>query len=202
MTTPTITESKLKNGRLTLGGVEFSCQPTNVTISSDYEEDGDPVEVLCGAGLPAATTVSKTLKITAIQDFTNPTGFMRYLREHELETVAFVWQATPAAETASGTVQCRLGDWGGDVGKRLTTAPELPITPGSLVWTPPTPATGATAGTPGTWTPDGSAPPANEAACTGLTADPATAWTAGQYVVCADNAQVHWDGAAWDSGPA
>lgn len=138
MTTPTVVESKLRTGSLKFGAtgseVEFSCQATNVTIASTYNESGDPVEVLCGASLPAATTVAKSLKVTAIQDFDDPAGFMRYLRTHELEDVPFSWQANPTAEIASGTVQCRLGDWGGDVNKRLTTAPELPIT--TLDWAP------------------------------------------------------------------
>lgn len=137
MTAPgTITESKLHDGLLTLAGVEFGCQATNVTITTDYNEDGDPLPVLCGAELPVATTASKTLKITAVQDFDDPAGFMRYLRDHELETIAFTWQASPESETAAGSVQIRQGDWGGDVKKRLTTAPELPVI-GDINWTAP-----------------------------------------------------------------
>jgi hypothetical protein len=74
-----------------------------------------------------------------------------------------------------------------------TTVPAAPV----LV-----PATGATAGTPGTWTPAGSAPPANLAAASSVTASPTTAWTTGQYVVAGDAAHIHWDGAAWATGPA
>ena len=45
-------------------------------------------------------------------------------------------------------------------------------------------ATGATAGTPGTWTPGGSVAPASVTLCrrSSITASPATAWTVGQYV--------------------
>lgn len=140
MTQPTtVVESKLRQGHLKLGPtgtqVEFSCQANNVTITSSYSEDGDPLEMLCGVTLPAATTVQKALKVTAVQDFDDPAGFMRYLRGHELETIEFEWQANPAAEIASGTLQARLGDWGGDVGKRLTTELELPIV--SLAWADP-----------------------------------------------------------------
>ena len=63
-------------------------------------------------------------------------------------------------------------------------------------------ATGATAGTPGTWTPAGSTAPANLAAAAGLTASPATAWATGEYVATGDAAHIHWDGTAWASGPA
>jgi hypothetical protein len=68
-----------------------------------------------------------------------------------------------------------------------------------------TAATGATAGTPGTFTPGGSTPPANVAGMTGLTASPATAWTTGQYVqtgTAGAAGQAHWTGSAWASGPA
>ena len=64
--------------------------------------------------------------------------------------------------------------------------------------TPP-PATGATAGTPGTWTPSGAAAPAS---ATGITASPATAWTTGPHVILSTNAHTHWDGAAWAGGDA
>lgn len=137
MTTPmTVTESKLHDGSLTLAGTEFSCQASNVTLTPEYKEDGDPVPVLCGVTLPVATTVSWTLKVTAIQDFSDPDGLMRYLREHLLETVAFTWKAAPESETASGEVQIRLADWGGDVAKRLTTSLEWPIV-GDITWTAP-----------------------------------------------------------------
>lgn len=72
-------------------------------------------------------------------------------------------------------------------------------------WTdepPPPPATGATAGTPGTFTPDGSTIPANLAALTGVTATPATAWTTGQSVVLGDTSDASWNGTVWVAGPA
>ena len=206
-----VTESKLRKGhlRLTAPGagtaVEYACQATSVIIASTYKDDGDAQEVLCGETLAAATTVSKSLKLTAIQDFDDPTGLMRFLRQYELQTVGFAWQANPKAEIASGECQVRLGDWGGDVGKRLTHGPELPIT--SLVWSDPVPATGATAGTPGTWTPAMSTPPATVADLIAgtpgvVTASPATAWAAGESVRTLDDAPAHWDGTTWVAGVA
>ncbi len=64
------------------------------------------------------------------------------------------------------------------------------------------PATGATAGTPGSWTPAGAAPPADFAALASITAVPQTAWTTGQYVVLGDASNAFWDGAAWAVGQA
>lgn len=63
-------------------------------------------------------------------------------------------------------------------------------------------ATGATAGTPGTFSPAGATPPANLAAMSSVTATPTTAWTTGQHVVLGDASQAHWTGTAWASGAA
>ena len=71
-------------------------------------------------------------------------------------------------------------------------------------------ATGATAGIPGTWTPAGAPPPATVAALQGgtpnpVTASPATAWTAGQYVQTATAGapgRATWTGSGWVGGVA
>lgn len=68
-------------------------------------------------------------------------------------------------------------------------------------------ATGATAGTPGTWTPAGSTPPENAAGATadGVTASPTSAWTTGQYVqgsTAGSGGEMYWNGTAWTAGRA
>jgi hypothetical protein len=64
-------------------------------------------------------------------------------------------------------------------------------------------ATGATAGTPGTFTPSGSIAPANLAELIAeVTASPTTAWTTGQNVVLLDASTAHWDGDSWETGAA
>jgi hypothetical protein len=68
--------------------------------------------------------------------------------------------------------------------------------------TPAVAATGANAGTPGTFTPSGSTPPANLAGMSSVTASPATAWTTGQYVTTGNSSNTHWDGTAWVTGIA
>lgn len=199
-----IEESKVRNGTLTLGGEDFSCQPTSVLIASSYNEEGDPVEVLCGESLSADTTVDKTLNITAIQDFDDPDGLMRHLRDNELLTEPFSWKANnDGAQIASGSLQCRVGDWGGETNKRITTELELPIV-GAVAWSDPVPATGATAGTPGVWTPAMSNPPADLVTLQGgaVVASPVTLWTPGQYVMLADRSAAHWDATDWAPGKA
>lgn len=63
-------------------------------------------------------------------------------------------------------------------------------------------ATGATAGEPGVFTPEFSDIPADFSEITGITADPATAWTTGQHVVLLDKSKAYWDGSAWAAGEA
>jgi hypothetical protein len=68
-------------------------------------------------------------------------------------------------------------------------------------------ATGATAGTPGTFSPSGATPPNSLAAMTSITATPATAWTTGQYVTrsdtgAADLGKCFWDSDSWETGVA
>jgi hypothetical protein len=61
-------------------------------------------------------------------------------------------------------------------------------------------AAGATAGTPGSFTPAGSVKPANLSQMAGITASPATAWTTGQHVLTSDGSKVSWNATAWVAG--
>jgi hypothetical protein len=62
-------------------------------------------------------------------------------------------------------------------------------------------ATGAGPGTGnGSFTPAGATPPANLAALAGVVANPAAAWTSGQFIVLADGTKAHWTGTAWAAG--
>jgi hypothetical protein len=81
----------------------------------------------------------------------------------------------------------------------------LEITPLQDYFTGPPPtvvATGATAGSPGTFTPSGAGAPANLAAMSGIVATPSTAWTTGQSVVLGDASHCHWNATAWVTGLA
>ncbi|MCY0933630.1 hypothetical protein [Streptomyces sp. H34-S4] len=63
-------------------------------------------------------------------------------------------------------------------------------------------ATGAVAGTPGSFTPSGATAPANLSALSSVIATPTSAWTTGQRVVLGDASTAHWSGSAWVSGSA
>lgn len=130
-----VTQSKVRNGSLVLGGldtsaggVEFACQASAVSITSDFEEDGDELETLCGDTVLPDTTQTSTLKFTAVQDFEDAAGLVRWSWEHSLEVVEFSW--TPDVTKTpriTGSVQARRLDLGGEVGKRLTSDAEWPI---------------------------------------------------------------------------
>lgn len=65
------------------------------------------------------------------------------------------------------------------------------------------PASGATAGIPGVWTPPGSVAPSTLGGMTGITASPTTAWTTGQHVVLSGGGgNVFWDLDSWETGTA
>lgn len=63
-------------------------------------------------------------------------------------------------------------------------------------------ATGATAGSPGTWTPAESYAPASFADLAGVTASPLTEWTVGQHIVLEDGTHAYWDATTWVVGDA
>ncbi|AKY03623.1 hypothetical protein SEA_IZZY_16 [Streptomyces phage Izzy] len=63
-------------------------------------------------------------------------------------------------------------------------------------------ATGATAGTPGVYTPEGAVAPADLADLSDVIATPTSAWTTGQHIVLGDASHAYWNGTAWAAGEA
>ncbi|WP_028192290.1 hypothetical protein [Salinispora pacifica] len=63
-------------------------------------------------------------------------------------------------------------------------------------------ATGADAGSPGTYTPAGAMAPTDLATIAAVIANPLSAWTTGQYVVLGDSSNAYWDGDSWEAGEA
>lgn len=89
----------------------------------------------------------------------------------------------------------------------FTTVPPPDPTDGCVELAPLGDATGATAGSPGSWTPAGSIPPADatEATANAVVASPNTAWTTGQYVqgtTAGTAGRMYWSGTAWTAGTA
>ncbi|WP_327431416.1 phage tail tube protein [Streptomyces sp. NBC_01236] len=63
-------------------------------------------------------------------------------------------------------------------------------------------ATGATAGSPGSFTPEGATAPTTLAGMSSVIATPTTAWTTGQHVLLGDSSKAYWNGTAWVAGQA
>lgn len=131
-----VVDSKLKTGKLVLGGIvspavppaiEVSCQPTNVRLEPTFNETGDAVETLCGDTLSPATTCTWALMGTSIQDFDNKDGLLWYCYENNLLNKQFMWQPNTGATKFTGTVNIRAVNIGGDVNIRNTSDFEFPV---------------------------------------------------------------------------
>lgn len=122
-----ITESRLKNGTLTIDGHAFNTQATNVRLTPKTDDTGDTLEVLSGDTIAPDDTTTWSLVIDAVQDFTEPTGFVNFAMQNAGDVVAYTWAPNGAGEVSyAGTVKVRPVEVGGDVNARLTTSAEWP----------------------------------------------------------------------------
>jgi hypothetical protein len=121
------------------------------------------------------------------------------------------WKARPySSRVASATNPIISGlaipqpfmQMGGDAGAASEVVIDWNLTGPPSVDNGAVTATGATAGSPGYFTPTGATVPANLTALTGLTATPTAAWAVGQYVITGDLVANHWSGSAWVAGKA
>lgn len=127
-------ESKVRTGTLTIGGQEFGAQASAVAVRPGHDTSGDPLDLLDGTTLPASTTRSNVLAITAVQDFSDPAGFSRFSWDNDLDTVAFTWRPRGAGgESFTGSVEVRALPVGGEVNTRLTADAEWTCV-GPVAW--------------------------------------------------------------------
>lgn len=131
-----ITESRLKSGTLTLDAVPFATQATSVRLVPSTDEVGDPIEVLSGDETGTDDETTWALVITAIQDFDDVDGFVRFALDNANTKVPFIWRPNNTSTNQfTGTVKVRPVEIGGDVNRRLTTDAEWPLdgapTPGT-----------------------------------------------------------------------
>lgn len=143
-----VVDSRIKAGSLTFKkpGSElpadeyvFACQPTTATLTPSDNADGDPVQVLCGDQLAAASVETWTLDLTTIQDWTNLTGFVNWAFDHSGETFEYAlrFDAEDVSPTWGGEVVVRAVPIGGQAGTRLTSESTWQCT-GKPVRTDPT----------------------------------------------------------------
>lgn len=131
-----ITESRLKNGTLTIDAVAFATQATNVRLEPSTDEVGDPIEVLSGDEIAADDETTWALVIEAVQDFDDVDGFVRFALDNAGSSVPFVWRPNSTSTNQfTGTVKVRPVVIGGDINVRLATTAEWPLvgapTPGT-----------------------------------------------------------------------
>lgn len=209
MTTPKPT--KLGPGVLIIGdvatGQDASCKTSATKVEWDKDKEDD-VAVLCGSTIAGATTYSAKLTGTIAQDLHDDNGIVEWSWAHKGEQFPFLFIPNSAAgKQVTGTLTVDPLMVGGDeVKKNMMSDFEWDIV-GDPVIDDAVPASGATAGVPGDWTPAGSVPPLNVAALiaddpVAVTASPASAWTTGQYVTTLDTADAHWNGTDWVAGKA
>jgi len=202
---------------------DYSCLVTGLELTVAASTT-DSVFKLCGTEVPGVTTLDGTLNGTLDQDLSDPDGLFKFASVNAATIQSFLFEpSTEAGLEASGQVLILPLSFGStDAYGEEMTSDVTWQTVGDITYTPSTgaawvqkmgprpavlpdavPATGATAGTPGVFTPAGSTAPADVAGLAGLTASPATAWTTGQYVQTATAGtagQGHWNGTAWVAG--
>jgi hypothetical protein len=207
----------------------WSCQVTEATIDASPNANDETVDATwCEPSkvIPNPGETSFAINGNYLSDSHFKDGLFAFLYAHDTKEAYFLMglNGDESPPRAIGRVRLVASSFGGPGRTSLTAALNaLPLSRRYDAWVgsdpadaviipgyPPTPATGATAGTPGTWTPAGSTPPATVAALIAGTpnvvvASPATAWTVGQYVqtqAVGAPGQAHWSGSAWVSGPA
>lgn len=163
----------------------IDCNPSEGGINRPITDYPDTVEFML---YEAGTWIVPTMDVITLESLYDST-----LIKQNKYTALFTEQAFCVVNRCNGSRRftvpvCANGNTGGQVAITCTVGPAA--------------STGATAGLPGLFTPAGSDGPDNLAGMTGITASPATAWTAGQYVETDDGSHVHWTGAAWAAGVA
>lgn len=116
------TDSRQKNGVLTIDGEQFACQQRNVRVMPPGQSDDAVPEVLDGTPLSEDESAQAAWKLgfRSIQDFTNPEGLQKYSWDHSGEVVPCTWQpAGPTGPTYAGMIQVYALEVGGDVATRL-----------------------------------------------------------------------------------
>jgi hypothetical protein len=125
-----IVEDRLKSGTLSLDALPFATQATNVNLSPDTDEEGDPVETLSGDTIEADDVTTWSLNVTAIQDFDDEAGFVAFCLANAGDVVPFTWKPNAAGVSYAGTCKIRPVEIGGDVAARLTTSASFPVVTG------------------------------------------------------------------------
>ena len=200
--TITIVEGHLKVGTSEAALISQDCQITSAAVNAL------PNLVTRGASFcaPESQTAAASgweLAVSAFQDWEDPDGICWFCFEHDTEEI--YWELALSDDDDAimhGQATLTALSFGGDAGTPLVASATWPCVtkPDKGGWSTPSLATGATAGTPGAWTPPGNRPPDRLADATGITPTPATAWTEGQWIITDVGEEIRWTGSAWQAG--
>lgn len=200
---------------------DFTCQITSGALEASPNVTDDTVPATwCNPEqtVPLVGETSYEVVVTFLQDPDVIAGLSRTLFEHDTET-AWIFMGLDDLNPPKVVAKVRLtaGAIGGEARTTLTADVSFPCDgkpyvcfgneTESISLPIANPATGATAGTPGEWTPTGATPPANHANLAAgipvlVVASPATAWLVGESVVTGDGSDSYWNGTAWTAGVA
>lgn len=199
---------KISKDQTTANLTELACLANHIELSPDTTLT--TLDTMCGTrDYPGS--VKWTLVATLYQSF-DPLGTEEVLSGAVAAGAPIPFEVVPYKGRLGGATNPRYSgtlipqDYSpinGDAGDASTVELEW-----SLVQAPTknvttqAKSTTATAGTPGAFTPAGSAVPnlAAMSAAPAVTASPATAWTTGQYVATLDGLYCSWNGTAWVAG--
>ena len=215
MTTPVPVDDTLNTfgpGVLKIGAtgseIDASCYVNNLQIvPSKDQEDGKTM--LCGTEKGGRTTYSYEMSGTLDLDLDKgEEGLFALSQAAPGSTQAFIFEPHDGGTTATGSLildPLSFGSSDGfgavmqsDVAFALVGKPVYDYGTGGAVV-----ATGATAGTPGSFTPSGATVPADlaELQSGSVVANPNSAWTTGQSVNLGTGS-AHWDGTGYVAGAA
>jgi hypothetical protein len=201
----------LNDAYFELSGINLRCQVQHIEVSPENK----PVTVttLCSeTDYPGVTKWH--LRVTFYQDFATGSVYSTLsaaLAAYNANGTPVNFKARPYSSRVASASNPIISGFAipqpfdlliGDAGAASQVAVDWNLIAVPSVDNGSVPATGATAGAPGFFTPSGATTPANLAALTGITATPATAWATGQFVITADLLGAHWSGAAWVAGKA
>lgn len=188
----------LKNVSLLIPTDNYSTSVSSVTFTPTTS-----TITWSGLGLNTYTGSSIATWVCAIeyaQDWKTPNSLSQYLFNNEGNEVNMTFKPElNDGPSFTAPILIVPGAIGGAVNAVSVASVSLPCAEKPSLVPASVPSTEATAGTPGSF--DGDTP-ADLAAMAGITANPATAWTTGQYVVLGDASNAYWNGTDWVAGIA
>lgn len=201
----------LNNAYFEMSGVNLACQVQHLEVSPENKQV--TVTTFCSeTDYPGVTKWH--LRVTFYQDFNAGSVYQTLnaaLQAYNASATPVNFKARPYSSRVASVNNPIISGYAipqpfdlliGDAGAASQVQIDWNLTATPTVDNGSVAAAGATAGSPGFFTPSGASVPANLAALSAITANPATAWATGQYVITADLLANHWTGSAWATGKA